>query len=77
MSGNGLDKNVIVKTLRDRAQWITYLHLCVPAWRHNEADALFQKWHDDASPYDAQSPQSAVTAALVEMGLKWSRIKNS
>lgn len=69
--------NVLLKSLKDRTQWIVYLHLRTPAWRHPEADALFRKWHDDASPYLSLSPQYAVGAALSEMGLTWDRTRNS
>ncbi len=69
--------NALFKSLKDRMQWVTYLHLRAPAWRQYEADALFQKYHDDASPYLVLSAQNAVGAALYEMGLSWDRTKNS
>lgn len=70
--------NSLLKSLRDRTQWVTYLHLRTPPWRHDEADACFSKWHDDASPYLQCSPQCAVTAALHDMGLtNWALTKNS
>lgn len=63
--------NAMAKSLRERSQWLTYLHLwCRDPIEELQADRIFSFWHEEQTEYLIVSAQVAVTAAINELGLR-------
>lgn len=63
--------NAAQKSLRDRSQWLTYLHLwCRDPIEQLQADRIFAFWCEEQTEFLIVSPQVAVTVAISELKLR-------